>query len=575
MSLENLKAKLLKEALQASSSSSQKWRTQAKQTQLVAQVSSILLERHNWPPLLHTLNLSSTLTPPLFNQILVRTKSNPKLSLAFFDWVKSNLNLQPDIRAHCKLVTMLIQSDLHPQAKQILASLRDLESDSVRVAEFLMKACDRGDWVNQVLSFVVRWYAVEGLSAAALSIFGAIRVSGCVPDVSACNALLAALVREDEVKSAWCVYGAMVRQGLLPDKMTWTTIGQILGKDRSLERLQRLLNLGVCNSVIFNLVINGLCEKGELSAAVKVFDEMSERKVQPGFSSYASVLDAACKFKNSDMVENVMNTMVKKRLLSDSLVLEYDEVIQKVADLGKSYAAEMLFERAWSEEIQLKDATYGCLLRAMSKEVRVEEAIHLYNKAVGKGVKLNDNAYFAFANALCKGNPNEELIELLRCMIGEGIRPKAYELSSFIKLLCSKGRWRGAEELLDMIIDEKSLPELDCCSALMKHYCRTKRINAALGLHNRIEKLNGGLDLSSYNMLLDALFAAGRGDEAAKVFEYMRVRNLLSCDSFVVMIRWLCSGKELRKAMKYHDEMLKMGLKPDQKRYKQLISGFR
>uniref|UniRef100_A0A7N0ZVU5 PROP1-like PPR domain-containing protein n=1 Tax=Kalanchoe fedtschenkoi TaxID=63787 RepID=A0A7N0ZVU5_KALFE len=578
MSLENLKSRLLKEALRASSSSSQQWRKQAKQNQLVTQISSILLQRRNWVSLLRALlNLtSSNLTPPLFNQILRRTQSNPELSLSFFHWVRSDLNLRPDVRAHCKLVLVAVQSDLDHQARQILTSLRELESDPARVVGCLIGACGGRDCEDKVLSFVVGWYALEGLSAEALRAFREIRVYGCLPDVRACSALLGALVREEEMKPAWGVYGALVRHGVAPDKLTWVAIGQILGKDGSFGRLERLLNLGVCNSVMFNLVVNGLCEKSELRAAFKVFDEMSDKGIQPGFSSYASVLDGACKCKDEEMVDPVMAAMVKKRLLSGSLSksFEYDEVIQKLADLGKSYAAEMLFQRARGGEFKLQGATYGCLLRAMSNEGRVEEAIHVYKKAVVEGVKVKDSAYYAFANALCKCNPTEELSGLLRCLIERGIHPKASELSCFIKLLCGKGRWREAEELLDLIMDEKSLPYLDCCSYLVKHYCRTKQVEAAIALHDRVEKLNGNLDSSSYNTLLDVLSPAGRGDDAEKVFEYMRMKNLLTCDGFAVMIRWLCSRKEMRKAMKYHDEMLKMGLKPDQRRYKQLISGF-
>lgn len=52
----------------------------------------------------------------------------------------------------------------------------------------------------------------------------------------------------------------------------------------------------------------------------------------------------------------------------------------------------------------------------------------------------------------------------------------------------------------------------------------------------------------------------------------MRTHNLLNGESFSAMISGLCHENDLKKAMKLHDEMLNLGLKPNLKNYKRLIS---
>ena len=75
--------------------------------------------------------------------------------------------------------------------------------------------------------------------------------------------------------------------------------------------------------------------------------------------------------------------------------------------------------------------------------------------------------------------------------------------------------------------------------------------------------------------ILNRLIKEMRVEEAVKVSDYMRTRELQSSASFSIVIRGLCREKVLRKAMKMHDEMLTIVLKPDSKTYKRLISNFK
>lgn len=96
----------------------------------------------------------------------------------------------------------------------------------------------------------------------------------------------------------------------------------------------------------------------------------------------------------------------------------------------------------------------------------------------------------------------------------------------------------------------------------------------AIALHDKVERLGGSLDVTTYNAFLEGLCTEDRIEEANRVFDCMRKRNVVSSGSYLIMINALCCAKEMRKAMKLHDEMLEKGLKPDNVTYKRLISGF-
>ncbi|KAF7840663.1 pentatricopeptide repeat-containing protein [Senna tora] len=405
------------------------------------------------------------------------------------------------------------------------------------------------------------------------------RLHGCTPTVRSCNELLDALQRENKIQLAWCLYGALVRFGYRLGRSTLSIVAQILSKNGKFDKIVRLLDSGIHELGIYNLVIGGYSEKGDFKSAFDALNEMSDRKLSPDFVTYSSILDGACKHGDNEVIERIINIMVEKKLLPECFSISssnYDLVLQKLSEMGKTYAAEMFFRRACEENINLQDVTYGCLLRALSKGRRIREAVYVYSIVSQRGIALDDSNYQAFVDFLCEENlyVEEKSCELLKDIIRRGFDPSASELSKFMASLCNEGRWKEAEDLLDALVERGLVPDSGFCSLLMKHYCKCRQIGSAIELHDKMEKVNGKMEITAYNVFLNRLFVVRKIEEAMKVFEYMRRQDLLSSESFRIMICELCKVKELRKAMKLHDEMLKMGLKPDKPTYRRLIAGF-
>ncbi|XP_050207869.1 pentatricopeptide repeat-containing protein At4g21170 [Mercurialis annua] len=544
------------------------WRNQIKQNQLVSQISSLLLQRKNWIPLVQNLNLSSKLTPLLLLQILHKTQTHPQTSLSFFNWAVTNLKLNPDLKLQCYVINLALGSDLSQPAKTILDSVVQSHPPNI-ILDSMVQVC-RG----KTLSFVLEFYALKGLFLEGLEVFKKMRIIGLTPCVHACNKLLDVLLRENEIKLAWCLYSSMIRVGVCLDKVTWSLVASILSKDENFERIVKLLEMGICNSVMYNAVVNCYSKKGEFDAAFHRLNEMESRKIEPGFSTFSSLLDGACRHGNVEMIERVMGVMIERGLLPKNDLFDCDLIVQKLCDLGKTNAAKMFYKRGLDEKIGLKDATYGCMLRAFSKEQTLDEAIGLYRVILEKRILIKNSAYIAFVNRLLEEDPYAEGYDILMDIVKKGFNPCTSSLSKFISSLCNKRRWREAEELLNVVLERGLLPDSACCCALIRHYCSNRQIDKALELNNKLEKLQGRMDITTYNLLLDCLVKGGRVEDSIRVFDYMKGLELADSSGFGIIIRGLCRAKELRKAMKLHDEMLNMGLKPDKQTYKRLISEF-
>lgn len=427
------------------------------------------------------------------------------------------------------------------------------------------------------LSFVLEAYSRKGLILDGLVVYRLIRVSGFVASVSACNALLDVLSRGDQIRLGLCLCGGMLRDGVMLDKVYWSLLARMFCKNGKFEVVLRLLDSGTYSSVMYSLVVEWYSRIGDFEAAFARLEEMCvNRKLNVGFSTCSSILDGACRFNNAEVCEKIVDIMKKKGLLSNWLELdsEYDKIIQKLCDLGRSYAAEMVYNRACDGKIRLEDDTYGCMLTALLKEGRVKNAIEICRVVLDRRVVVKDSCYHALADALCRENHSNEASEILINIVKRGYSPSPMQLSKFVASQCGKGKWEEVEELLNAVLKQGVSLDSLCCSLLIEHYCSCGQIDKAVSLHSKIEKLNSSLDIETYNVMLDGFFKDNKIEEAVKVFDYMNRLGLVSSESFVIMISELCRVKELRKAMKLHDIMLKMGLKPDDTTYRELISGF-
>ncbi|XP_073116171.1 pentatricopeptide repeat-containing protein At4g21170-like [Elaeis guineensis] len=356
-----------------------KWRNQFRQRALASQISSLLLQRKDWTPLLRSKpSLPTPLASNLFLQILTGTQSQPEISLRFFNWAKSNLGFHPDLRSLSKMVQILVDSDILYPAKHLLDPLLRSEPFQRCSSPF-----------------------------SAPPPLRKIRVLGCQASTSGCNALLDALSSADRIRTAWCYYAAVVRTGTLPDSKTWALLAKLLCKEGKLERVVGLLRLGYCGSSAYDLVIDCYCRRREFGAAIGLLNEMYKGNLRPSFGTYSSILDGGCKFGDVGVIDSMLREMVVRELLPTVPVLDYDWVIRRLCVQGKTYAAEMFFERAQEKKIKLEKDLYLCMLRALSKEGR--------------------------------GEPSEDVDGVLRDVIGGGgFVPNVADLSKYIAAQCSK-----------------------------------------------------------------------------------------------------------------------------------------
>ncbi|KAG7546729.1 Pentatricopeptide repeat [Arabidopsis suecica] len=565
-----------------STSSASDWKTQQTLFRLATEISSILLQRRNWISHLQYVKSKlsrSTLTSPIFLQILRETRKCPKTTLDFFDFAKTHLRFDPDLKSHCRVIEVATESGLLERAETLLRPL--VETNSVSLVVGSMHRWFEGEVSLSVsLSLVIECYALKGCYKNGLEVFDSMRRLRLSPSLRAYNSLLGSLVKENQFRVAFCLYSVMVRNGIVSDELTWDLVAQILCEQGRSKSVVKLMETGVESCKIYTNLVECYSRNGEFDAVFSVIHEMDGKKLELSFSSYGCVLDDACRLGDAELIDKVLGLMMEKKFLTLSDSAVNDQIIERLCDMGKTFASEMLFRKACNgETVRLRDSTYGCLLKSLSRKERTKEAVDVYRMICRKGITvLDESCYNEFANALCRDdNSSEEEEELLVDVIKRGFVPCTYKLSEVLASLCRKRRWKSAEKLLDSVMEMEVYFDSFSCGLLMERYCRSGKLEKALELHEKIKKMKGSLDVNAYNAVLDRLMMRQKEmvEEAVGVFEYMKEIKSVNSKSFTIMIQGLCRVKEMKKAMRSHDEMLRLDMKPDLVTYKRLILGFK
>ncbi|KAG6530670.1 pentatricopeptide repeat-containing protein At4g21170-like [Zingiber officinale] len=558
---------------------SHRWRADLKNRSLAAQITSLLLHRKDWIRRLRSksLFLPGRSCDDLVRRVLSMTRSHPDLSLEFFNWAQSDLGYRPDLHSLAAIAWTLVDAGLLDRARWLLDPVL-LSYHPHVVVNSLSRASQRKDSRSRALNFVLETYSTSGLISGSLEIFRKIVAFRCQITTRSCNALLDALsssdVDGDGVRIAWRCYAAALRNGAVPDSRTWSLLSRLLCREGKLEKAVLLLVVGGCRDSAYDLVIDCFCRKGEFGVAIGLVHRMREVNMRPRFTTYCTILDSGSRFGDDKIMGLMLREMLVYGFLPTVPCLDYDRIICRLCELEKIYVAKFFFDRARKHNVELGKRVYLYLLKTMSKEGIVWDALELYGILLEKGIKVNPRSCKVFVSGICNGNPSMEVDQVLEASIKRGVVPKISDLSKYIAAQLSKSMWKEAGHLIDTALQNEILLDGFCFYDLVRYYSTNGLVDSALELHERLKKLGGCFDLSSYKLLLKTLLGERRSAKAIQVFDYMQGKDILDGDIFVTMICELCHSGENRRAMNLHDEMLKLGYKPNEASYRNLISHF-
>lgn len=180
-----------------------------------------------------------------------------------------------------------------------------------------------------------------------------------------------------------------------------------------------------------NILVKGLCESGNLDAALKVFDEFPQQRCRPNVRTFSTLMHGLC--------EN--------------------------GELERAYE---LFSKMETEGVPPDTIMFNILISGLRKHKRIEEAIELLQKMKLKGCYPNAGTYQEVLYGLIDTGKFMEARDCMRRMILDGMDPSFVSYKKLLSGLCVKNLTEDVDWVLKQMVMQGFIPKMGMWNMILR-----------------------------------------------------------------------------------------------------------
>ncbi|KAL0680394.1 hypothetical protein Bca4012_008376 [Brassica carinata] len=346
--------------------------------------------------------------------------------------------------------------------------------------------------------------------------------------------------------------------------------------DKAKEVLTRVGEFGKPDACTYNVLISGYSQSGCFDEAVKLFDEMVERKVKPTGVTFGTLMHGLCKYlKVKEALKMNLAFKLKDEVKVDSTI--YYTLISLLIKDGRSNEVPEILEEMREKGCEPDKVTYNVLVNGFCVENDLESAYRVLDEMVEKGLKPDVISYNMILGALFRIR-NWKGAYSFEDMPRRGYKPRRERLERFLQRLCENEKLeilgivisslnegnavdavkKEVKEALKMKHDMLKVygvfPTVHIYASLIKALCQDGELGLAFKLKDEVKA-----DSAIYSTLISSLIKAGRRGCVPDVLSYR------------IVFDGLCEGLQFEEAAVILDEMMFKGYKPRRDRLERFL----
>ncbi|KAM0924835.1 hypothetical protein ACQ4PT_004742 [Festuca glaucescens] len=280
-----------------------------------------------------------------------------------------------------------------------IAERADEEGKILKQKRKLGIAPRKVDYTELLLALVSNRQISEAKEMAEAIVSGNFPIDDDVLNVLVCS------VSEIDADAAIMFCKFMIGQGRLPSTEVLVQLCESLCKnkkgDEMWEMFKVLLDRGCWTSEKdYHLVVSFLGKAGKVREAYDVIKEIKRKRLDPGISSYNSLMVTLCR---NDLLRPAKKLWDEMFTSGCSPNLQtYNILITKFAEIGETGEVQQLFDHMLQKGVAPDGATYTSVITMLCQENKYEQAEEIFNKSVVQDPKLASSVLTVLILALCK-----------------------------------------------------------------------------------------------------------------------------------------------------------------------------
>ncbi|XP_047942449.1 pentatricopeptide repeat-containing protein At4g01570-like [Salvia hispanica] len=170
-----------------------------------------------------------------------------------------------------------------------------------------------------------------------------------------------------------------------------------------------------------NTYLSIFLAKGKLSLACKLFEILTNMRVNPSSYTYNSIMSSFVKKGYFKEAWGVLHAMGEAVTPSD--IATYNVVIQGLGKMGRADLAKAVLDKLNNEGGYLDIVMYNTLINALGKAGRFGEAVELFQQMKSSGINPDVFTYNTLIEVHSKAGLLKEAYEFLKMMLDAGCAP--------------------------------------------------------------------------------------------------------------------------------------------------------
>uniref|UniRef100_A0A7N0TE75 Pentatricopeptide repeat-containing protein n=1 Tax=Kalanchoe fedtschenkoi TaxID=63787 RepID=A0A7N0TE75_KALFE len=376
-------------------------------------------------------------SPSEASDIIIDIKNNAHLALRFFDWTRSKSLCRHDLLSYSTIIHVLARSRQKARAEALIRSAFRVSESGVDLFESLARTYRKCDSAPFVFDLLINACLECKKIDSAVQIVRLLQSRGISPNSRVCSSLISAVCRHQGADAGYAIYK---------------------------------LVFGVGDVEIFNSLMLGYYQAGELERVREIWDEMAEfDHISANESSYGVLLAACCDKETMEEAEEIWNEMGGKGLKRD--VAAYNSMIGGFCRIGEMGKAGDCWREMVLNGVEGTCVTHESFVKGYCRVGDVDAALVASKVMSGGGFVAQGSTIDGLVEELCgKGRALDGFEVLKNAMENVEFIPSGMSFRLLLKGLCSQGMMGEALMLQAEMASKGFEPDAEVYSAFLDGY---------------------------------------------------------------------------------------------------------
>ncbi len=403
-----------------------------------------------------------------------------------------------------------------------------------------------------------------------------IRTSGFDTDVRLGNALIGMYIKCGSKEEAFEVFHDMQQKGMTSNRITYMSILNACSSpsaldwgmqvDAQIKKFGFDSDICVCNALIGMYV---KCESNE--GAMKVFQHMLQKAVQPDKITYMSILNACASPAALDFGKQVHFHIRSSQFETDLAV--GTALINMYAKCGGNEEAFDVYHRMQEEGVDLNMVTYICILKACTRPVALDWGKQVHSHIMKSGLQYCLRVATALINMYTKCGVSEEAFTVYHQMLQEGVEPDNITYLSILNAIGSPAALDFGKQVHACIRKSGLQFDVDLGTALISMYARCGGTLEAFGVYDQMQGEGAGLTINTYICILKACMSPAVLNQGREVHAHIKKTGFdkdLHVGTALISMYAQCGSSQ--EAFEVFHHMQQAGVEPDNVAYVSMLN---